>query len=137
SLQESERVPRPARVASGVSQGALLNGFPLDGVRVVDLSRVLAAPFAAALLGDLGADVIKVEDPAGGDEARTWAPQREGESPGYVVNNRNKRGVAVDPRAPAGVKIVRRLVGRSDVVLENFRTGVMEELGLGYDGLAA
>jgi len=114
-----------------------VTSLALDGVRVVDLSRVLAGPFCGALLGDLGADVIKVEDPAGGDEARTWAPQREGESPGYVVNNRNKRGVAVDLKAPAGVEIVRRLVGRSDVVLENFRTGVMEDLGLGYDALAA
>ena len=114
-----------------------MTSLALDGVRVVDLSRVLAGPFCGALLGDLGADVIKVEDPAGGDEARTWAPQREGESPGYVVNNRNKRGVAVDLKSPAGVEIVRRMVGRSDVVLENFRTGVMEDLGLGYDALAA
>ena len=110
--------------------------LPLDGVRVIDLSRVLAAPFCAALLGDLGADVVKLEDPAGGDEARTWAPQKEGESPGYIVNNRNKRGIAVDLKSADGVAVVRRLVERADVLIENFRTGVMEQFGLGYESLA-
>jgi crotonobetainyl-CoA:carnitine CoA-transferase CaiB-like acyl-CoA transferase len=110
--------------------------LPLDGIRVLDVSRVLAAPFCAALLGDLGADVIKVEDPAAGDEARTWAPQRDGESAGYVVNNRNKRGIAVDLKTPEGVEVVRRLVRHSDVLIENFRTGVMEQFGLGYEALA-
>jgi crotonobetainyl-CoA:carnitine CoA-transferase CaiB-like acyl-CoA transferase len=112
-----------------------LNGLPLDGVRVVDLSRVLAAPFAAALLGDLGADVVKVEDPAGGDEARTWAPQRQGESPAFVVNNRNKRAIAVDLKRREGCEVVKRLACGADVLVENFRTGAMEELGLGYDTL--
>ncbi len=112
-----------------------MNGLPLDGVRVVDLSRVLAAPFAAALLGDLGADVVKVEDPAGGDEARTWAPQRQGESPGYVVNNRNKRAIAVDLKHCEGRELVQRLARGADVLVENFRTGAMEEFGLGYDVL--
>jgi crotonobetainyl-CoA:carnitine CoA-transferase CaiB-like acyl-CoA transferase len=111
--------------------------LPLDGVRVVDLSRVLAGPFAAALLGDLGADVVKIEDPAGGDEARTWAPQKDGESPGYVVNNRNKRAIAVDLKRAEGVEIVRRLACGADVLVENFRTGAMEGFGLGYDALDA
>ncbi len=109
----------------------------LDGVRVVDLSRVLAGPFCGALLGDLGADVIKVEDPEAGDESRTWPPHKEGESAGYLVNNRNKRGIAVNLKSPAGVDVVRRLAQRADVLIENFRTGTMEEFGLGYDGLAA
>jgi crotonobetainyl-CoA:carnitine CoA-transferase CaiB-like acyl-CoA transferase len=112
-----------------------LNSLPLDGVRVVDLSRVLAAPFAAALLGDLGADVVKVEDPAGGDEARTWAPQRQGESPAYVVNNRNKRAIAVDLKHREGREVVKRLACGADVLVENFRTGAMEEFGLGYEAL--
>src|SRR5882672_9940025 len=108
----------------------------LDGIRVVDLSRVLAGPYCGALLGDLGADVIKVEDPTVGDESRTWPPHRDGEAAGYLVNNRNKRGIAVDLKAPEGVEIVRRLASQSDVLIENFRTGTMEQFGLGYESLA-
>ncbi len=111
--------------------------LPLAGIRVVDLSRVLAGPYCGALLGDLGASVVKVEDPAGGDEARTWPPLRDGESPSYLVNNRNKRGIAVDLKQREGVEVVRRLVLQADVLVENFRTGAMEEFGLGYDALAA
>jgi crotonobetainyl-CoA:carnitine CoA-transferase CaiB-like acyl-CoA transferase len=111
--------------------------LPLDGIRVVDLSRVLAGPFCGALLGDLGADVVKVEEPGSGDEGRSWAPQRDGESPGFLVNNRNKRGIAVDLKQPEGVEIVRRLASRADVLVENFRSGAMEAFGLGYESLAA
>jgi crotonobetainyl-CoA:carnitine CoA-transferase CaiB-like acyl-CoA transferase len=111
--------------------------LPLAGVRVVDLSRVLAGPFCGALLGDMGADVVKVEDPGGGDESRTWPPHKEGESAGYIVNNRNKRGIAVDLKTAEGVDIVRRLTREADVLIENFRTGTMEEFGLGYESLAA
>lgn len=114
-----------------------MNALPLDGVRVVDLTRVLAGPFCAALLGDLGADVVKVEDPVAGDEARTWAPLRDGESSSYIVNNRNKRGIAVDLKTPEGADVVRRLVRRADVLIENLRTGAMEDFGLGYDALRA
>jgi crotonobetainyl-CoA:carnitine CoA-transferase CaiB-like acyl-CoA transferase len=114
-----------------------MNGLPLDGVRVIDCSRVLAGPFCGALLGDLGADVIKVEDPAVGDESRTWPPHKDGEAAGYLVNNRNKRGISVDLKTPEGVEIVRRLVRGADVIIENFRTGTMEEFGLGYEALAA
>jgi len=111
--------------------------FALDGIRVLDLSRVLAGPFCGALLGDLGADVVKVEDTGAGDESRTWPPHLDGESAGYLVNNRNKRGIAVDLKVPEGVEIARRLAVRADVLIENFRTGTMEEFGLGYDTLAA
>jgi crotonobetainyl-CoA:carnitine CoA-transferase CaiB-like acyl-CoA transferase len=111
--------------------------LPLDGVRVLDLSRVLAGPFCGALLGDLGADVTKVEDTQAGDESRTWPPHKDGEAAGYLVNNRNKRGIAVDLKQPEGVEIVRRLARRADVLIENFRTGTMEEFGLGYERLAA
>jgi crotonobetainyl-CoA:carnitine CoA-transferase CaiB-like acyl-CoA transferase len=114
----------------------MTNGLPLDGIRVVDLSRVLAGPFCGALLGDLGADVVKVEDPAAGDESRTWPPHRDGESAGYLINNRNKRGIVVDLKAPEGVRIVRRMVRDADVLIENFRTGTMEQFGLGYESLA-
>jgi crotonobetainyl-CoA:carnitine CoA-transferase CaiB-like acyl-CoA transferase len=109
----------------------------LDGIRVVDLSRVLAGPYCGALLGDMGADVIKVEDPAVGDESRTWPPHKDGESAGYIVNNRNKRGISVNLKTPEGVAVVRRLAARADVLIENFRTGTMEEFGLGYETLAA
>src|SRR5919106_2647367 len=114
-----------------------INQLPLDGIRVVDLSRVLAGPFCGSLLGDMGADVIKVEDPEVGDESRTWPPHKEGESAGYLVNNRNKRGIAVNLKAPEGVEIVRKLAAGADVLIENFRTGTMEEFGLGYAALAA
>jgi crotonobetainyl-CoA:carnitine CoA-transferase CaiB-like acyl-CoA transferase len=109
----------------------------LDGIRVIDLSRVLAGPFCGALLGDMGADVIKVEDTADGDESRTWPPHKDGESAGFLVNNRNKRGIALDLKTSEGVLIVKRLARDADVVIENFRTGTMEQFGLGYDTLAA
>jgi len=109
----------------------------LDGVRVLDLSRVLAGPFCAMLLADLGADVIKIEDTGAGDESRTWPPHKDGESAAYLVINRNKRDIALDLKAPEGVDVFRRLVARADVLIENFRTGTMESFGLGYDTLAA
>lgn len=110
--------------------------LPLAGVRVLDLSRVVAGPFCAALLGDMGADVIKVEDTDHGDESRSWLPQKEGESAAYLINNRNKRGLSLDLKTPAGVAIFKRLVATADVLIENFRTGTMEKFGLGYDVLA-
>jgi crotonobetainyl-CoA:carnitine CoA-transferase CaiB-like acyl-CoA transferase len=113
------------------------HGLPLDGIRVVDCSRVLAGPFCGALLGDLGADVIKVEDPTVGDESRTWPPHKDGEAAGYLVNNRNKRGIAVDLKTAEGVEVVKKLAAEADVLIENFRTGTMEEFGLGYDRLSA
>jgi len=84
----------------------------------------------------MGADVIKIEDTRGGDESRTWPPQRNGEAAAYIDNNRNKRGIALDLKAPEGAEIMRRLVRRADVLVENFRTGTMESFGLGYEALA-
>jgi crotonobetainyl-CoA:carnitine CoA-transferase CaiB-like acyl-CoA transferase len=110
--------------------------LPMEGIRVVDLSRVLAGPYCGALLGDMGADVIKVEEIKTGDEIRTWPPIQNGGSPAFIVNNRNKRGIALDLKASAGAEIVRRLAERSDVLIENFRTGTMEEFGLSYESLA-
>lgn len=108
----------------------------LKGIKVLDLSRVLAGPFCASILGDMGAEVIKVEDTKIGDEVRTWPPHREGESACFLVNNRNKRGIAVDIKTPEGVEIIRRLAQKADVLIENFRTGAMEGFGLSYDHLA-
>jgi crotonobetainyl-CoA:carnitine CoA-transferase CaiB-like acyl-CoA transferase len=109
----------------------------LDGVRVLDLSRVIAGPWCGALLADMGADVLKVEGVSDLDESRTWPPHKDGESAAYLLFNRNKRGLALDLKAPEGVAIVKKLVANSDVVIENFRTGTMESFGLGYDVLSA
>lgn len=108
----------------------------LDGIRVIDLSRVIAGPWCGALLADLGADVIKVEDTGPGDESRTWPPHKDGEAAAYLLFNRNKRGIALDLKTPEAVEVVKRLVKTADVVIENFRTGTMESFGLGYDVLA-
>ena len=108
----------------------------LDGIRVIDLSRVIAGPWCGALLADLGADVIKVEDTGPGDESRTWPPHKDGEAAAYLLFNRNKRGIALDLKRPEAVEVVKRLVKDADVVIENFRTGTMESFGLGYDVLA-
>src|SRR5499426_82129 len=93
--------------------------FPLalDGIRVIDLSRVIAGPWCGALLGDLGADVIKVEDTGSGDESRTWPPYRDGEGAAYLLFNRNKRGMTLDLKAPEGTEIVKALVKNADVVV--------------------
>jgi crotonobetainyl-CoA:carnitine CoA-transferase CaiB-like acyl-CoA transferase len=112
--------------------------FPLalDGIRVLDLSRVIAGPWCGALLGDFGADVIKVEDTGEGDESRTWPPRKDGETAAYLLFNRNKRGMTLDLKSPEGVDVIKALVRKSDVLVENFRTGTMESFGLGYDVLA-
>src|SRR5215203_4099276 len=102
----------------------MANPFPplLAGVRVLDASRVLAGPFCGQLLGDLGAEVIKVERPGSGDEKRSWGPPflEDGPSAYYLSCNRNKRGVALDMAKPAGRELLHELVRRCDVVLENF-----------------
>ena len=108
----------------------------LDGIRVIDLSRVIAGPWCGALLADFGADVIKVEDTGTGDESRTWPPHKDGETAAYLLFNRNKRGMTLDLKSPEGVEIVKKLVKDADVLVENFRTGTMEGFGLGYEVLS-
>jgi crotonobetainyl-CoA:carnitine CoA-transferase CaiB-like acyl-CoA transferase len=111
---------------------------PLTGLRVLDCSRVLAGPFATMILGDLGAEVIKVEHPRGGDDTRAWGPPSAGgESAYYLSINRNKRSLALDLKTAAGRAILRRLAGVSDVLVENFRRGTMASWGLDYATLAA
>jgi crotonobetainyl-CoA:carnitine CoA-transferase CaiB-like acyl-CoA transferase len=108
----------------------------LHGLRVLDMSRVLAGPFCCMMLGDHGADVVKVEPP-GGDETRTWGPPYvDGESTYYLGINRNKRSLALDLASDAGRDIACRLAASSDVLVENFRAGTMERFGLGYETLA-
>lgn len=110
--------------------------LPLAGIRALDFSRVLAGPFCTQLLGDMGADVVKVEAPGVGDETRGWAPFWHGESAFFMSVNRNKRGIAVDLKARQGIEICQRLAAQSDVLVENFRTGTAERMGLGYAELA-
>ena len=109
---------------------------PLKGIRVLDLTRVLAGPYCAMLLGDMGAEVIKVEEPGKGDDTRGWPPFAGGESTYFMSVNRNKKSVTLNLKAPEGRNILKRLVKKSDVLLENFRTGTMDKLGLGYATLA-
>ena len=109
---------------------------PLAGIRVLDLSRVLAGPLATMTLGDLGADVIKVERPGEGDDTRHWGPPFSGDDAAYFLSlNRNKRSVALDLKTPGGVAEVRRLASEVDVLIENFRPGLMAELGLALEDL--
>ena len=110
---------------------------PLEGMRVLDLSRFLAGPYCTMVLADLGADVVKVERVRGGDDTRMMGPHVSGESYPFAMANRNKRSIAVDMKDPAGIAIVRELAQRSDVVVENFRPGVAERLGIGHEALAA
>ena len=110
----------------------------LRGIRVLDLTRILSGPFASMILADLGADVIKVEDTRGGDDTRHWGPPFLGADAAYFHSvNRNKRSLSVDLKSEAGLDIVLRLADTADVVLENFRPGTAERLGLGYAALSA
>lgn len=118
---------------------------PLTGIRILDMSRILAGPFATQLLGDLGADVIKVERPGRGDDTRSWGPpfvtSEAGdtlpESAYYLSANRNKRSIAVDMSDPEGAALLQRLAGRCDVVIENFRPGGLRKYGLDHETLCA
>jgi crotonobetainyl-CoA:carnitine CoA-transferase CaiB-like acyl-CoA transferase len=110
---------------------------PLVGLRVLDLGTRIGAPFAATLLADLGADVIKVELPGQGDFMRTIGPFDQGHSLFWAVEGRGKRSVTLDLRTPAGQALAKRLVALADVVVENFQPGTLEGWGLGYDALAA
>ncbi len=117
---------------------------PLAGIRVIELARVLAGPWAGQMLADLGADVIKVENPEGGDDTRAWGPPfvegADGETLSaayYHSTNRNKRSIAIDLKTPEGQETVRRLCASADVVIENFKRGGLKKYGLDYESLKA
>ena len=113
-------------------------GQPLSGIRVVELAHVMAGPVCGRMLADMGADVVKVEPPGRGDPTRAFAPPRMGEAAAaFVMMNRNKRGMVIDLKAEQGREAARRMLACCDVVIENFRGDVMEELGLGYESLRA
>ncbi len=110
--------------------------LPLEGVRVLDLSRVLAGPYATMVLADLGADVIKVEHPDRGDDTRHWGPPFAGGESAYFLSvNRNKRSIGVDLKSVEGLEKITGLAADADVVIENLRRGALEKLGLGYEAL--
>lgn len=114
-----------------------MSAAALEGITVVDFSRVLAGPYATMLLGDFGADVIKIERPGFGDDTREWGPpyDADGVATYFTAVNRNKRSVVLDLTDPADMAHAHDLVGRADIVVENFRPGTMEKLGLGYETL--
>ena len=110
---------------------------PLAGVRVVDLTRALSGPFASMILGDLGATVVKIEPADGGDMTRAWGPFAAEQSTYFLSANRGKLSLALDFRHPDGIAAIRRMAKASAVVMENFRPGVVDAMGLGYDALRA
>ncbi len=108
----------------------------LNGIRVIDLSRILGGPYAGQVLGDHGADVIKVEPPTG-DDTRTWGPPFQGDTASYFLGlNRNKRAIALDLRQPEGREVLLRLLEDADILLENYKTGTLEGWGIGHDVLS-
>ncbi len=110
----------------------------LEGIRILDFTRVLAGPYCTMTLSDLGAEVIKVENPRVGDESRTFRPPTFGEESAYFLAvNRNKKSIALNPGSAEGQAVARELASKSDVVIENYRTGVMARWGMDYESLAA
>ena len=111
---------------------------PLEGLRVVDLTRVLSGPYCTMHLGDLGAEVIKVERPGEGDDTRSFAPPFQGDQAAYFLSvNRNKKSITLDMKSERGKEVLWRLIDVADVLVENFRPGAMDRLGLGYDAVKA
>ena len=111
---------------------------PLAGVTIVDLSRVLSGPYCTMLAADMGARVIKIEHPVRGDDTRAWGPPFvDGESAYYLSVNRNKESVALDFKTPGGRRVLDALVARADVLVENFRPGTLDAIGLGFPAIHA
>lgn len=130
---------------SGAAWFAAMNALPLSGIRIFDLTRILAGPTCTQLLGDLGADVIKIERAGAGDDTRKWGPpyvtdkdgKATGESAYYLSANRNKRSISLDLSKPEGQAIAKRLIAKSDVFIENFKVGDLKKFGLDYPTLSA
>ncbi|XP_017678795.1 PREDICTED: succinate--hydroxymethylglutarate CoA-transferase isoform X3 [Lepidothrix coronata] len=143
----SARAPSAASASSGSGSGGgarsggaspadASNVKPLDGVKILDLTRVLAGPFATMNLGDLGAEVIKVERPGAGDDTRAWGPPFAGTESVYFLSvNRNKKSIAINMKDSKGAKLIRELAAASDVFVENYIPGKLAEMGLGYEDI--
>jgi crotonobetainyl-CoA:carnitine CoA-transferase CaiB-like acyl-CoA transferase len=110
---------------------------PLTGLRIIDLTRVVAGPFCTMMLGDMGAEVLKIEEPEHGDDTRAWAPYIGGEGSFFLALNRSKKSVAIDLKTPDGAAALARLIESADVLIENFRPGSLAQLGFGYAEAAA
>jgi crotonobetainyl-CoA:carnitine CoA-transferase CaiB-like acyl-CoA transferase len=108
---------------------------PLDGIRIIDLTQMISGPMATMILADQGADVIKVEPPGIGDLTRAMGGRKRGMSPTFAVANRNKRSIVLNLKEPRGVEVLKRMVATADVVVQNFRPGAVERMGIGYDDL--
>src|SRR4051812_11737398 len=118
--------------------GSAVGRPPLDGIRVIDLTRGMTGPYCTMMLGDLGADVIKVELPGKGDDTRGWGPPFDrGEAVYYLSINRNKRSIALDLKSDAGKEALWRLIDSADVLVENFSPGTLGRLGFSWDELHA
>ncbi|XP_008589335.1 PREDICTED: succinate--hydroxymethylglutarate CoA-transferase-like, partial [Galeopterus variegatus] len=143
--ETSARQVRPGHISgrgarrglwTGCPQSDTDNMKPLKGVKILDLSRVLAGPFATMNLGDLGAEVIKVERPGAGDDTRTWGPPFVGTESSYFLSvNRNKKSIAINIKDPKGVKIIKELAAVCDVFMENYVPGKLSAMGLGYEDI--
>ncbi|XP_072455207.1 succinyl-CoA:glutarate CoA-transferase isoform X2 [Notamacropus eugenii] len=131
------RIGGPRRFRSSCPRPDTNHVKPLDGVKILDLTRVLAGPFATMNLGDLGAEVIKVERPGAGDDTRHWGPPFVGSESTYFLSvNRNKKSIAVNIKDPKGVQIIRKLAAVCDVFVENYVPGKLLEMGLGYEDIS-
>src|SRR3954447_8992106 len=109
---------------------------PLDGLRVIDLTRVVAGPFCTMMLGDMGAEVLKIEEPRHGDDSRAWAPLMEGTGSFFLALNRSKKSIALDLKTADGAAALEQLIETADVLIENFRPGSLGELGFDYPAVA-
>ncbi|MGO4590415.1 CaiB/BaiF CoA transferase family protein [Paenarthrobacter sp. 2TAF44] len=136
--QTESTTSAPAAAATGASAAAAVIPLPLDGIKIVDFTQVFMGPSCTQLLGDYGADIIKVERPGAGDISRNSFPDQDGQdNPIFLSINRNKRSVSVDTRTDEGREVLHRLMADADVVVSNFRSGVMERMGFGYEDLKA
>src|SRR6201987_428112 len=110
---------------------------PLSGFRIIDVTQMISGPMATMMLADQGAEVIKVEPPGTGDLTRALAGRRRGMSPTFAIANRNKRSIAINLKDPRGVDLLKRMVARADLFVQNFRPGTVERMGIGEDALRA
>ena len=110
---------------------------PLSGFRIIDVTQMISGPMATMILGDQGADVIKVEPPGIGDLTRALAGRRRGMSPAFAIANRNKRSVAINLRIARGIELLKRMVAQADLFVQNFRPGTVERMGIGEEALRA